>query len=396
MANTLGNYNVPTYATAALEILMNAMGASRRVNRVYEGERRSFNKGEYVNIPRPSTFVTQAAPIAAASSSDAATESVSIQLATHREVKFGFTDRELSYSTDAIIRQHIAPAAYAIAKYVETDLLSKAYLFPHCQQISVASANQGVLTTADKIMAENGVPEMDRHYAASPRIWNVWQNLAAFSNQQGAGDVGITTQITGQIGPKFGFSPFRSAHLLQVAAQTSPTITTGVTNGAHTKGATSIAVDAGTLTGTFKAGMVIQIGTAGSTTGKAYNDQLYAITADVTASGNAATLSISPPLREDVADGVTFTQKVNASAALFETELAFHRDALALVMAPLPMQVPGNSAEVQTVTDENSGLTVRLRMFYDAHAMKHYASLDALYGVQVLNPDMGVRGIVVA
>jgi hypothetical protein len=395
MANTLGNYNAPLYATAALDILMQAMGTARRVNRDYEGERRAFNRGEYVNISRPSTFETQAAPVTAANASDAATESIAIQLATHREVKFGFTDRELTYSSDAIVRQHIAPAAYAIARYIETDLLSKSFLFPHCQQITASSATQAVLTGADKILAENGVPDMDRHYAASPRVWNAWQNLAAFSNQQGAGDVGISTQVTGQIGPKFGFSPYRSAHLLQVAAQTSPTITTGVTNGAAVKGATTIAVDAGTLTGTFRAGMVIQIGTAGSTTGKAYNDQLYSITADVTASGNAATLSISPPLRADVADGVTFTQKVNASAALFETELAFHRDAMALVMAPLPMQVPGNSAEVQTVTDENSGISVRLRMFYDAHAMKHYCSMDALYGVQVLNPDMGVRGIVV-
>lgn len=395
MANTLGNYNVPLFSTAALAILMDAMGTARRSNRDYEGERRTFNKGEYVNISRPSTFVTQAAPVAAASASDLATESVSIQLATHREVKFGVTDRELTYTTDAIVRQHIAPAAYALAKYIETDMLAQAYKFPHCQQITASSATQAVLTGADKILAENGVPDMDRHYAACPRVWNTWSNLAAFTQQQGAGDVGVSTQQTGQLGPKFGFSPYRSNHLLQVAAQTSPTITSGLTNGAALKGATSIAVDAATLTGTFKAGMVVQIGTTASTAGKAYNAELYAITADVTASGNAATLQISPPLRADVADGVTFTQKVNAVAAAFETELAFHRDALALVMAPLPMTVDGNGVAIQTATDEQSGLTVRLRMFYDAHAMKHYCSLDALYGLQVLNADMGVRGIVV-
>lgn len=395
MPNVLGNYNVPLFATAALDILMQSMGTARRVNRAYEGERRAFNKGEFVNISRPSTFETQAAPIAAASSNDAETESISIQLATHREVKFGFTDRELSYSSDTLIRQHIAPAAYAIARFAEVDLLSRAFLFPHCQQITAASATQAVLTGADKILAENGVPEMDRHYAASPRVWNAWQNLPAFSNQQGAGDVGITTQVTGQIGPKFGFSPYRSPHLLPVGAQTSPTIATGAVNGAFAKGATTIAVDAGTLTGTFQPGMVIQIGTAATTAGKAYNDQLYTVTNSVTASGNAASLNISPPLRAAVADNTAFSQRVNAAAAAFETELAFHRDAIALVMAPLPMQVPGNSAEVQTVTDENSGISVRLRMFYDAHAMKHFCSLDALWGIQVLNPDMGVRGIVV-
>jgi hypothetical protein len=393
MANSLGNFNVPTFAANVLPILMDASGTARRVNRAYEGERRTFGRGDVVNISRPSTFVAASAPVAAASANDIATGTVAINLNIHEEVKFGLTDRELSYTGESIFREHVIPAAYTLGKRMEQSLLSLSYLFPHCQQITASSATQAVLTTADKIMSENGVPEFDRHYAAGPRVWNAWSNLAAFTQQQGAGDAGVTTQTTGQLGPKFGFSPYRSNNLLQVAAQASPTITTGVTNGAAVKGATTIAVDAGTLTGTFRAGMVIQIGTAASTAGKAYNDQLYSITADVTASGNAATLSISPPLRADVADGVAFSQKVNAAAALFETELAFQRDALALVSVPLPMNLPG--CESQTITDPNSGISFRMRMFYDTHAMKHFASLDALWGVQVLNADAAVRGIVV-
>lgn len=393
MPNVLGNYNVPYYAPMALEVLTEALGTAPRVNRSYEDSRTSFGKGDVVRIRKPSRIVTQNAPIPAANVADLNTESVNITLNVHKEAKYPVTDLDLVKSGDALFRDHIRPAAHAIARDVEQAILGLSYLFPHCQQINSATVDQAPFIVADTIMAQQGVPELDRHYAASARVWQKWLGLTAFTQMQGAGDNGINTQMTGKIGPKFGFSPYRSTNLLGVGAQTSPTITAGATNGAATKGATQIAVDATTLTGTFLPGMVIQIGTAAATAGKAYNDQLYAITASVTAAGNAATLSISPPLRADVADNTTFTQKVNASAAAFETELAYHRDALALVMAPLPMDLKGG-VEAQTVGNE-WGISCRLRAWYDAHAMTHYYSLDALFGVQVLDPDMGVRGIVV-
>jgi len=167
-----------------------------------------------------------------------------------------------------------------------------------------------------------------------------------------------------------------------------------VTNGTFSKGATTVNVDAATLTGTFKRGMVVQIGTTSSTAGADYNRELYAITADVTASGNAATLQISPPLRADVADGVTFTLKANASAAAYKTDFAFHENALALVMAPLPSMAMG--ADVQTVTDDATGISIRLRLFYDGNASAHYCAMDVLYAQGVLDADMGVRGIIAA
>lgn len=397
MANTLGNFNVPLYAATALQFLMNGLGTPKRVNRAYEQERSSFGKGDVVNIRRPSSFTVYDAPLAEGSIDDAKTESVQISLDQHKEVKLKLTDKEMAYTSAAFIEQHVAPMAYALANKIDIDLLASAYLVPHCQQITASGVTDGTaLTIADKIMRENRVPDdgpTRRHYAASSGVWQKWLNSTAFGQWQGSGDRGANTQETAMLGQKFGFLPYPSNNLLAVAAQTSPTITTGAVNGAAAKGATSIAVDGVAVSGTFKAGMVIQIGTTASTAGAAYNAELYAITADVTAAGNAATLSISPPLRAAVADNTTFTQKVNAAAAAFTTELAFHTDAIALCMVPLPGEAMG--ASIQTVTDQNSGLSLRARLFYDGNKSAHYFAIDALYGVKMLNPDMCVRGVVV-
>lgn len=397
MANTLGNFNVPLYAGTALTFLMNYLGTPKRVNRAYEQERATFGKGDVVNIRRPGSFTVYDAPLAVGSIDDVVTDSVQIALSSHKETKMKVTDKELAYTTDTFIQQHVAPMAYAIANYIDADLLALAHQIPHTQQITASSVSTvSILTGADKIMRENRVPDdgpLRRHYAASPQVWQKWLELAAFSQHQGAALSGVQTQETAQLAQKFGFLPYATNNGLAVAAQTSPTITAGAVNGAHAKGATSIAVDATALTGTFKAGMVIQIGTVANTAGAAYNAQLYSIVgADVTAAGNAATLLISPPLRAAVADNTTFTQKINAAAAAFTTELAFHSDALALCMVPLPGKAMG--ADVQTVTDP-SGISLRARLWYDGNASTHYFALDALYGTKVLNADMAVRGIVV-
>ena len=396
VANTLGYFNVPLFSGTALKFLMNGLSTPKRVNRAYESERASFAKGDVVNLRRPSSFNVYDAPIAVGSIDDVVPDSVQISLSNHKEVKMRITDKEMAYSTDQFIRQHLQPMAYALANKIDTDLLGLAYLVPHCQQITASGVSDGTaLTIADKILRENKTPDDGverRHYAASSAVWQKWINSSAFGQWTGGGSNGQATQETAVLGQKYGFNPYPSNNLLQVAAQTSPTMTT-VTCANASKGATSVSLSGVALTGTLKAGMVIQIGTQASTAGQAYNAQLYSVTADVTASGNAATVSISPPLRAAVSGSPAVTQKVNAAAAAFTTELAFHTDAIALCMVPLPDRAMG--ADVQTATDDNSGISVRARLFYDGNASTHYFALDALYGVQMLNPDMAVRGVVV-
>ena len=151
----------------------------------------------------------------------------------------------------------------------------------------------------------------------------------------------------------------------------------------------AVAVSAATLTGTFKRGMVIQIGTLAATAGRAYREQLYAVTADVTASGNAATLQISPPLRGAIAGSTTFTLKVVSSTGAYTPEPAWHENALALAMVDLPSNMPGAVISMQTHAE--SGLKLRMRYVYDGVSAKSAVIADCLYGKKLVHPDMMVR-----
>jgi len=71
---------------------------------------------------------------------------------------------------------------------------------------------------------------------------------------------------------------------------------TVLVNNAHTAGDTTITVDA--MTGTLKAGDLVKFS----------HSKVYMIVADVTADGsNEATLTIEPPLREDLANNSSVT-----------------------------------------------------------------------------------------
>ena len=67
----------------------------------------------------------------------------------------------------------------------------------------------------------------------------------------------------------------------------------------------------------------------------------------------------------------------------------FHRNAFALAMVPLPMDLPG--IEAMTVSDPVMGLSVRARRFADGHNSKLIMALDVLFGVKTLDPNMAVR-----
>jgi hypothetical protein len=124
MANTLGVYNPIFYAQEALVQLEKALGMASRVYMGYDTERRAYGLGETINIRRPATFTVGDAP---ATAQDVTTETVSMTLDKWREVKFKLTDKELAFTGERIINDHIRPAAYALADDIDQKLIDLSY-----------------------------------------------------------------------------------------------------------------------------------------------------------------------------------------------------------------------------------------------------------------------------
>jgi hypothetical protein len=169
--------------------------------------------------------------------------------------------------------------------------------------------------------------------------------------------------------------PTHTAGTLLNGSSTKVTLVTG----ALSAGATTLAVDHTTLTGTIVQGDVLAF---------AGHSGTYVVTnaTPVTASGNEATgTTISPALRANVADNETCTFQ-----ASHVVNLIFHRDAFALATRPLEDTAPRELGSiVMSEVDPISGLALRLEVNRQ-HKQTRW-SFDILYGAALVRPALAAR-----
>jgi hypothetical protein len=377
MANELGVYSPIFYAQEALLNLEKALGMASRVHRGFEAERNTRNWGETISIRRPSTFTAQNAPSAA---QDLATDTVNVTLDQWKEVKFSLTDKELAISEDRIVDDHIRPAAYALADEIDMQGTSLYTDVPWFRDQAGGSAAIADLVGTRQVLFDNAVPLGDPgmvHFMLSGQAEADLLALNTFHNADSdasGGDV----QRRGTLGTRFGMELFANQNT-QDHVSGGMTDKSGLTNGATAVNATTIAIDAIDATGTINKGDILEV--AGVT-------QKFAVTANVTAVGGAATVAVTPKVPVAISDNtaVTVIQQDDTQ------NLAFHRNAFALAMAPLPDQanrLPG--VLVQSVQDPVTGLALRARIYYDGDNSKMNVALDCLFGWKTLDPNMAAR-----
>lgn len=349
--------------------------------RIYRGyDKEPQQRGSVITITKPSTFTAQDAP---GSDQDIEADSLSITLSEWKEVKFALTDKELTYTGQQIIDQHIRPAAYAIADAIDLKLASL-YKFVPWYTGAAGTTPDGVddITNARQVMFDNNVPLGDPamlHMMINGAAENKFLQLQAFSQFQGAGPVGVDTQQRGSLGYKYGMEIFANQN---TQSHTSGTASTGTLAlvGAHAKGSSAVQLDAGTVTGTLVEGDSFVI---------AGNTQRYAVVGGpYTAAGNAfANVAVTPKLVQNYSDNAVVTVALQNGVR----NLAFHRNFAALAMAPLSTLGNGLGVEMATIADPITQLALRARIWYDANNSKLKVGLDVLFGFKVLDPNLGVN-----
>ncbi len=376
MSNTLSVYDPLFYANEALIQLEKALGMAGRVHRGYDKAPQA--KGSVISIRKPSTFTVADAP---ATAQDITASEVQVTLDNWREVKFKLTDKELSATQEDIINEHIRPMAYALADDIDQKLCSLYKYVPWNVTVSSPAAVAD-LTAAWRTMFNNRVPmdEVMLHMMLSGTVTEELMNLAAFSQWQGAGQQGIETMMRGGLGRKYGFGVFSNQNVQTHTAGVSADAT-GTLNGNHAIKATTVSVAAITTAGTVKAGDSFVI---------AGNDQRYTFTADGTAaSGTLAATAISPPLVQAYSSGDVVT--IDLAASSYEANLAFHRNAFCLAMAPLSDLGGQLGAKIATVADPKTSLALRSRLYYVGNSSEVHVALDVLFGFKTLDPNLAVR-----
>lgn len=408
MSNTMGHYNVEYYAREALSWLKNRKGMSRLVNRQIEAERNaSWEKGQTVNLRRPTDFAaaSQHVPGTGTTAEDLKGQNVAVTLDQWYEKKFAATDDQIAYGGEKYFREHVAPAVDRVLDAIENSIFAQGYKVGPVTNINGASGAEDQIVDPLETLENNKCPIDDMEnmfYAVDPSLASAFLKDPIFHQANVAGMDHQRALIRGQIAERFGVNIFRSQLAKRLVGQQSATLAlaagTGdrvgaidnAPDGYDVNTSSGIVIDGLTNTETLAANVdTFQI--AGDPT-------IYVVTAVSGAvSSGELTVSCFPPLRKPAADNavVTFTlrEAIQDAAAGIIENLMFHKDAFGLVMAPLPMDGNGAGAEVFTAVDDETGLSIRIRRFYDGDTAKMSLAVDALWGVQVLNPMLATRVI---
>ena len=377
MANTLGVYNPIFYANEALIQLEKALGMASRVHNGFDTERATFNKGDTINIRRPSTFIVGNAPDTA---QDVATGTVAITLNQWKEVKFKLLDKELAYTGQRIVVDHIRPAAYALADNIDQALAAE---IANVANFALAVASDPIVVAdvvaARRALFDAAVPMQEGmlHAMVNGKMEADLLNETAFTQHQGSGDVGVQAQLRGHIGTRYGVEHFANQNEHSYTPGTHSVDLLAVM-GAHAKGVSVIDLDAASVTGTLVAGDAIKIA----------GDSSYVVTATNTASTDVFTnVAISPNLRKAAADNAVVTVSPNDTSPAVKS-VYFHRNAFAVAFAKLPDYgefANQLGAQIATVQDPVTGIALRARMYYVGDSSEMHVALDVLYGVATLD-----------
>jgi len=393
MANNITPYNPIFYAQEALMVLESALGMASRVYMGYDAERKSANKGDTIQIPKPGTFVTSTG--GTSNTADLTPSSIDLVVDTWRQVKFGLTDKELAFTTDKIIRDHISPAVYALALYIETTLTDLYKFIPWSYNASATPGAADIINTR-KVLRDNagGLVDTDQvHFGIDSTLEAAFLNAEIFHAARITGEgANENALMNGSLGTRFGAEHFVQQTLASHTSGTAISDGTdllGTLNGAHAKGATTLTVANFSAYSSGAAETLV----AGDSLVIASNSQRYSVTEDVTFVAGAASVSIWPPLADSYLTGAVVTIETADStnfADKYYANLMFHRNAFAMAMAPLPNLGNNAGAQMAVVTDPRTGLSIRSRLAYDDDLATVKVTLDILYGVKTLDPNLAV------
>lgn len=380
VSNVLNLYDPLFYAQEALIALEKALGMANAVYRGYDPTPQQ--KGSIIQISKPGTFITKAAPNTA---QDLNPGNVSITLNNWREVKFALSDKELTYTKEKIITDHIRPAAFALADYIDQQLNLQALTIPWRTTVGATPAPVDLLA-ARAILFNRGVPMNDGLLFAEVDGATEAALLgnSAFAQWQGSGPVGVNTQVSGVLGRRYGLTVF--------ANQNTPNFTTGI-GGADVLGVAPVAlIGAKTMTVTGVTVSRTGLGVVGDTFTIAGHTAHYVLTAIATSDGaGAIPVAFEPGLEAATAGSEVVTFEVGTAAVTKTESLMFHRNAFALAMAPLSTLGDGLGARIESITDPITGLSIRSRIYYMADISQINVCLDVLFGQATLNANMAVR-----
>ncbi len=405
MANNFKNTKLVT--RMLLKEFMNSLQMGAKVDRQLDDKFRKV--GATIDVRRPVMFL--ATDGAVISSNDAVEErAATVTLDQRKKVSFAISSQDLTLSVEDFNERYVQPAAAELAQAVETAI-GGAYT-----QIGNFVGTPGTVPStflevgaAAKVLTKLGTPmnvrwcafyDEDASLALADGLKSVFpKEIAAKAIEEAS--IGRYS--------KFELYENQSLAIHTVGVATGTPLVNGAaqeTTYAASGDAWSqtLATDGWTnsTTGILKAGDVITISGVNSVNRRTRQDtgdlQTFTVLADVDsgATTGPASLVISPPMiisgpyqtvTAAPADGAAITVKTGAGGSSHKQNLAFHKNAITLAMAPLDLPEDGATASRESF----GGISIRAVRQYDINSDETVYRFDILFGVKAQNPDFAVR-----
>jgi hypothetical protein len=387
---------------------------------VYRGYEEEFNKkvngytvGEIVSVRRPNDFTVRTG--ATATIQDVVEGKIPITVDTQIGVDFKFTSSDLTLQIGQLSERVIKPAMVQLTNRIDADVLGLYKYFPN--HVTIPSG--GIDSYADFALAAErmdliGVPQEDRSAVLTASdTWKLLGSQTALYMQ----DVAKSAYRTRKLGMIGGIDTYTSLNCKThtTGSRTgTDLVDQALVDGTHTwatyKDATTVTlhIDGIAATGTtFKAGDTFTISAVYDVNPvskeRLSHLKMFTIMADATINDVEGDLSIWPPL---IMSGAQQTVSVDSGTEVndntvtyqgvastnYPQNLYFHKNAMSLVM--VPMVSPPGAADVGRRTYK--GYSVRVIPYYDGTNDVSNWRLDVLYGVDVIDPRLGVRASLAA
>jgi hypothetical protein len=404
MANNFKNTSLVT--KIAVKEFLNQLVMGQKVDRQLDSQ---FQKvGASIQVRRPVMF--ESSDGAALGTATAIEErAATVVLDQRKKVHFEITSQDMTLSVEDMTERYIRPAMEELAQKVETSI-ANVYTNVGNFTGTPGTTPTTFLTVASTgaVLSKLGVPMGDRclfvtadaSVALSDGLKGVFpESIArkaieeATVGRYGRFDIFESNSLATHVVGAYGGTPLVNGATQSVTyavggdSNTQSLITDGWTN---------------SVTDVLLAGDVITIAGVNSVNRRTRVNtgslQTFTVIANATsgASTGPATLTISPAMIIDgpyqtvtaaPADNAAITVKTGTAGASYPQNLAFHKNAITLAMAPLDMPEDGASASRESF----KGVSIRAVRQYDISADKTIFRFDILYGVKAQNSDFAVR-----
>jgi hypothetical protein len=374
-------------------------------NNVYREYKKEFVKvGSTVNIRMPVDFtVTDGAT---RSNQDVVEKNSNIVVDQRKHVSWKFSTQDLTLSVEEYSERYIKPAMIRLANTVDSALTGLYKYAYHAAGSAGTTPNTfAAIGAVAQKMDEVAVPTDSRKLVLNPAAhWSMADALKGVYSSKTVEDM-IRRGYLGEVAGMEIFGDQNIKRHTKGTATGTPLVkgaNQNVTYASLTSGSSfwqsTLETDGWTAstTGILKAGDVITIAGvyAVNPISKESTNALqqFTVLSDVTSDGSTnGTLTVSPPIISSgvhqTVDSVPADNAAITVVATHAANMAFHKNAIALVTCPLELP---DSAGFKA-RESHNGLSVRVVKDYDIDADEEIIRLDILYGVKMVDPRQAVR-----